>query len=190
MKAVTHRRPGTLLAKECDAVVWRVLRLVAVSLVLAVSACVVLPEVAEPPEPEAPWIRILREKVDPPLLVDGIIAAPLVVEPGQAGNELVLSFSAKFAVESARLSGGLHHAWYYDYKPNNIPAVSYTRCGGSEVCTLAVCAFFQSTSLDHTLLLVVSDRPLPTGATAPLGFEPGTTFDWVEWNIEITSPCP
>ncbi len=190
MKAVTHHRLGTLLAKERAAVVRRALCTMAASLSLALSACVVLPEVAEPPEPEAPWIRILREKVDPPLLVDGIIAAPLVVEPGRSGNELVLSFSAKFAVQSARVSGGLHHAWYYDYKPNNIPAVSYTRCGGSEVCTLAVCAFFQSTSLDHTLLLVVSDHPLPSGATAPLGFEPGTTFDWVEWKIRITSPCP
>lgn len=144
------------------------------------SACVMLPELEEPPVVN-PTVNILDEKVDPPML------QPIVVPR----SEPIRQFTVEQAVFFEGLVGTLNYQWYYDYDAaKTIPLPYFALCGDSPKCILAVCTKPEANVDDHRLLLVVSDRKLASDAESPFDFPEGAVFDSVQWQLKLTDSCP
>ncbi|HAN32425.1 MAG TPA: hypothetical protein DCQ06_12590 [Myxococcales bacterium] len=175
------RRRGTVLARILGQTVQRPRDGLVIALLLMLwPACVVLPELEEPPVVD-PAVNILDEKVDPPML------QPIIVPR----SEPIRQFTVEQAVFSAGLAGSLNYQWYYDYDAaKTIPLPYFALCGDSPKCILAVCTKPESNADDHRLLLVVSDRKLASDAQSPFDFPKGAVFDSVQWQLKLTDSCP
>lgn len=155
---------------------------------VGLMGCVTLPDVLDPPTAEAPLLLVQRHKVDPPLVVDGHYSNRIFLDPN---IDKFRVFSAQAAIDARGLSQPLHYAWYWDYDNPSLPALYYARCPNSLSCPIGVCILAPDTTAQdvHRVLFVVSDRPLPSDAVGPLSFPNGTTYDWVEWQVQLEQGC-
>lgn len=138
------------------------------------SACVVLPEVEPPVEPERS-IVINKAEVKPSLL------APVKVELGEPG----FYFEIPSAIQASPSDLATKIYWYYDYDPDlGLPIGNWQTCGGGPRCFLTICNRPDPDAARHHLWVVVADGDHKAGAKKPFDFADGVVFDAVVWEIE------
>ena len=146
---------------------------------LAATAACGSDEQVDPPCPKL--VHIDKTKIEPALTSHVLM--------NRAGLGV---FDVRTAPSTVCIDKALHYSWYGDYdETSGIPLPFYHACGSSPLCTLAPCKALVDPQIDqHSLLLVVSEEPLPANAPSPFNFPADVAFDFVQWDIRLLGECP
>ncbi len=147
-----------------------------VAAVLTTSGCIV-------PAPVNP----VGELAQPILVIQKNRTTPVLNGATVDVTEKAYEFKADAAVKFTAAKLPLHYAWYYDLKPGTI--VRHKRVSTESNCTLLACELASTKEKGlHTMMLVVSDRPLVSTETKDaLNFSHGTVFDTGQWSLNLSN---
>lgn len=151
---------------------WNLVGLLVVA-ALGLSACAT-------DEPEKPVLQILRGKVVPAPVEE------IDVHVQSAASQQ--NFSVAGAIDARSTRSPLYFHWYHDWRSGE---PLQPLCFSSEQsCTLYPCVERGASDANHTMLLVVADKPIGSDAESPYDFPDDVVWDAVQWQLRYIGSCP